>query len=224
MQIKTKQKINKKTFIIADTHFGHENINKHEPIRLRKSYEHGFSNPDEFMIHQWNQKVKSEDMIFHLGDLAFKHPDILDLSNKLNGNKILLIGNHDKPKDMQILKDNGWEIIDSIFIDLKPKLSQKIDKIISKHKDEKLLACYVCDIDGKRLMFTHFPLFDDNPYDKHYKNITTILEQIYIALDCDYNIHGHTHSKGAKEPFCISACVEKVACEPVLLSELLKEN
>ena len=217
-----KQKIDTTTYIIADTHFGHENINKHEPIRLRKSYENGFSNPDEFMIHQWNQKVKPDDAIFHLGDLAFKYPDILELSNKLNGKKILLIGNHDKAKDRQILKESGWEIIDSIIIDLKPKLSHKIDKIISKYTDEKLLACYVCDIDNKRLMFTHFPLFNNNPYDKHYENITKPLEEIFVNLQCDFNIHGHTHSQGAKEPFCISACVEKIVFEPIALSELLK--
>ena len=71
-------------------------------------------------------------------------------------------------------------------------------------------------------MFTHFPLFNDNPYDEKYKNITDILQYLYKELDCDFNIHGHSHSKGAKEDFCISACVEKIDFKPIKIGELLQ--
>lgn len=219
-----KQKIDTTTYIIADTHFGHKNINKHEPLRLTKSYENGFSDPDAFMIHKWNETITSDDTIFHLGDFAFKYGDIAALSQKLNGKKTLLIGNHDKEKDINILKENGWDIIDSVTIDIESKQLKKVDKIISQNKANRLFVCYVCDIESKRVMFTHFPLFDDNPYDKHYENITKPLEEIFQLLKCDINIHGHTHSKGAKEPFCISACVEKTEFLPVLLSNLLKKE
>jgi len=61
---------------------------------------------------------------------------------------------------------------------------------------------------NKRVIFSHFPIFDDNPYDKKYSIITTILEYIFKETQCNINIHGHTHSKIAKENFCKSACLE----------------
>jgi len=221
------KKINTDTYIIADTHFGHENINVHEPLRKQKTYENGFLEPDEMMISNWNQIVQPEDIVLHLGDFAFKHKDIETLSNSLNGKKILLKGNHDKTKDVEKLKKTGWDIIDDIVIDIddtkKVTLAlNKLQRVYKVHQKINLLCCYVADLQTARVMFTHFPLFNDNPYDEKYKNITDILQYLYKELDCDFNIHGHSHSKGAKEDFCISACVEKIDFKPIKIGELLQ--
>ena len=216
--------IDSNTWIIADTHFGHENINIHEPIRKQQAYQNGFSSSDEYMIYQWNSIVKEGDTVFHLGDFAFKHKDIKKLSERLNGDKILLVGNHDKDKDTKILKSIGVGLVDSVMIDVKhPHIDTLTQKTSLSTKEQRLLCCYVCDIDNKRVMFTHFPLFDDNPYDESYKPITSILESIYTKLQCDINIHGHTHSKGAKEDFCISACVELNDFKPKRLRDILSD-
>ena len=56
-------------FIIADTHFGHDNIKLYEPLRQ--------SIDDEMMIDLWNSIVTDEDEVWHLGDFAFNRHSAL---------------------------------------------------------------------------------------------------------------------------------------------------
>jgi calcineurin-like phosphoesterase family protein len=75
-------------YVTGDTHFGHQKM-----VDTR-----GFSSKeemDEEMIRRWNEVVKPEDMVYHLGDFAFnkKHQYYLD---KLNGHIHLIMGNHDE--------------------------------------------------------------------------------------------------------------------------------
>ena len=68
-----------KTFLIADTHFGHNNIInflKPDGSKLRNFlsiYDH-----DEYIIDKWNSVVKPEDKVYHLGDVGFKNWTQLD--------------------------------------------------------------------------------------------------------------------------------------------------
>ena len=87
-----------KRFIIADLHFGHENIIKYES--------RPFSNVDEMnnrLIEFWNSTVGKDDLVYVLGDFALsRRMDVIkNLVNALHGRKILIMGNHDtrKPKD-----------------------------------------------------------------------------------------------------------------------------
>ncbi len=50
---------------------------------------------DEFLIDQWNATVASGDTVYHLGNLSFKPHTIEEILPKLNGNIILIVGNHD---------------------------------------------------------------------------------------------------------------------------------
>lgn len=87
-------------YFISDTHFFHYNIIKY-CNRPFKSLEE----MNETIIQNWNKRVKPEDTIFHLGDLAFKYapsetPDapkkgVEQILSRLNGKIILLEGNHD---------------------------------------------------------------------------------------------------------------------------------
>lgn len=92
-----KQEIMKR-FIIADLHFGHENIIKYES--------RPFANVEEMdnrLISLWNSVVDSDDLVYVLGDftLSRRMEIIKSLVNQLNGRKVLVMGNHDtrKPKD-----------------------------------------------------------------------------------------------------------------------------
>jgi calcineurin-like phosphoesterase family protein len=78
-----------KTYIIADTHFEHTNIIKyqHRPfINVRHMNETIFNN--------WNSIITCNDIVYFLGDLCIKHPRYW--LNNLNGEKILIRGNHDR--------------------------------------------------------------------------------------------------------------------------------
>ncbi len=195
--------------ISANTHFGHTNILLYEPSRLQKARMECYESFDEFIVDIWNDTVKKDDKILHLGDFAFK--DGYRIAQKLNGDITLLIGNHDKKEHIGFYKKLGWKIIDKITFEI-PKahiVINSLKKEFTKEElSESLLACLICDLKDQRVMFSHFPVFDDNPYDKKYSKITKVLEYIFKETKCDINIHGHTHSKRAKESFCRSACLE----------------
>jgi calcineurin-like phosphoesterase family protein len=84
-------------FLISDTHFGHENMYKFtglDGLRVRAKFANA-SEGDEYMIQAWNQTVKPQDHVYHLGDVAFGPISIVQ---KLNGHKRLVLGNHDFEK------------------------------------------------------------------------------------------------------------------------------
>jgi calcineurin-like phosphoesterase family protein len=74
----------------SDTHFGHENILKYcnRPYKTIEEMNEG-------LISNWNEVVKKDDTIYHLGDFAMmRNPDLI--LRRLNGFKHLILGNHDK--------------------------------------------------------------------------------------------------------------------------------
>jgi calcineurin-like phosphoesterase family protein len=201
-------------FVIADTHFGHKNILKYEPGRNDVAKKFGYRSFDEMMIDRWNDTISKESKVFHLGDVAFgKGYKGLDL---LNGEITLLVGNHDSDNMISHYREFGWSIIDGLVLDI-PKSQDYIITIknafSTKQLSDRLLCALITDIGDERIFFSHFPLFDDNPYDKKYKDITDVLEVLYLETNSTINIHGHTHSKSAKELFCKSACLERTGYE-----------
>ena len=87
-------------WLISDTHFGHENIIKfcNRPYTTVREM-------DEDLIEKWNSVVKQGDLVYHLGDVYLKASKgyIESILRRLNGNKRLILGNHDNGKD-QILQ------------------------------------------------------------------------------------------------------------------------
>lgn len=87
-----------KRFLIADTHFGHENIIEYESRPFANAEE-----MDKRLIEYWNSTVGKDDLVYVLGDftLSRRKEIIKNLVSLLNGRMILVMGNHDtrKPKD-----------------------------------------------------------------------------------------------------------------------------
>lgn len=83
----------RKRWIISDTHFGHKNIITYEN-RPFCSVE-GMNN---HLIKKWNELVTNDDLVYHLGDvyMQMSRSDIMNVLNKLNGDIILVLGNHDE--------------------------------------------------------------------------------------------------------------------------------
>jgi len=193
--------------IISDTHFGHFNILLHEPSRIQKARIEGYEDFDEFLIEWLNEYLEDKDEILHLGDVAFKEG--YKLAEKLKGNITLIKGNHDKNQYLEYYKSIGWKVINSIEIEIHFDKSH-LEHIKSKY-DKKILletACLVKDINGKRIFFSHYPVFNDNSFDKKFKNISKLLQEIFSFCNCDVNIHGHTHSYCVNDKRCINACLE----------------
>jgi calcineurin-like phosphoesterase family protein len=95
-----------KVFVIADTHFGDENIRRFEnrPFAL-------LSTMNEKMIKNWNDTVSDEDTVYVLGDCCFGGPEYMDqnieLIRQMNGKKYLAIGNHDTDTKIKMYKEAG---------------------------------------------------------------------------------------------------------------------
>jgi len=93
-------------WFISDTHFNHANIIKWTgkegmaPGERYRPFETVQEMNDE-MRRMWNLRVKPEDTVYHLGDVAFAitRDSSLDLLDGLNGTKELILGNHDTWND-----------------------------------------------------------------------------------------------------------------------------
>lgn len=82
-----------KVFFIGDLHFGHEKIIAFDRRPFRTVEE-----MDAELIRRWNAKVGKGDLVYVLGDMIWKtrNEDAASLIKSLNGQIILIKGNHDR--------------------------------------------------------------------------------------------------------------------------------
>ena len=88
------------TFLVSDTHFGHlgvcyfmraDGVTKLRPWDTPEEM-------DEEMVKRWNDRVRPKDKVYHLGDVVINRK-ALQILARLNGDKVLIRGNHDIFKD-----------------------------------------------------------------------------------------------------------------------------
>ena len=82
-------------WLVSDTHFGHAGVCRFlrdDGTKLRP-----WDDPeemDEFMVRAWNERVRPRDKVYHLGDVVINRKS-LKILERLNGDKVLIRGNHD---------------------------------------------------------------------------------------------------------------------------------
>lgn len=88
------------TFLVSDTHFGHAGVCRFTEAdgvtKIRP-----WTDPDEMdeeMIRRWNDRVRPNDKVYHLGDVVINRKALPTLA-RLNGDKVLIRGNHDIFRD-----------------------------------------------------------------------------------------------------------------------------
>ena len=82
-------------FLTSDTHFGHANICKFHNFDGTKTRPWGsVEEMDEEMVKRWNETVGPKDKVYHLGDVVINRKSLAIL-DRLNGDKVLIKGNHD---------------------------------------------------------------------------------------------------------------------------------
>lgn len=89
--------MSKNIFFISDTHFGHANMlqfTNYDGTRMRPF--NSIEELDELMIENWNEMVKPTDKIYHLGDVVYRCKNRDQIMQRLNGEKVLIKGNHDR--------------------------------------------------------------------------------------------------------------------------------
>lgn len=80
-----------KIFFSSDHHFYHINVLKFCPNRQYETIEE----MNEDYVRLWNITVCPEDTVFYLGDFSMAIRPVELFTNRLNGKKILISGNHD---------------------------------------------------------------------------------------------------------------------------------
>jgi calcineurin-like phosphoesterase family protein len=92
-------------FFIADLHLGHSNILKYESRPFKDIYEQ-----DKIFIENWNRIIKKQYFVYILGDVSFYPKEkTIEVLNRFNGRKVLIMGNHDRHKSPQYWMDVGFE-------------------------------------------------------------------------------------------------------------------
>ncbi|TXM73146.1 metallophosphoesterase [Methylobacterium sp. WL69] len=83
------------TFFTSDSHFGHKGILKVGMARPRPFA--SIEEHDEALIRAWNAVVRPTDIVWHLGDFAYKCQVgyAASVRARLNGRIRLILGNHD---------------------------------------------------------------------------------------------------------------------------------
>lgn len=87
------------TYFVSDTHFGHAGMLSDRMPRPRPFA--SVEEMDEAMVALWNNRIRPDDRVFHLGDFAYgcsmKHAKAV--FSRLNGRRTLIRGNHEARGD-----------------------------------------------------------------------------------------------------------------------------
>ena len=87
-------------FLVSDTHFGHAgvcNFTRNDGVTKLRPWDSA-EEMDEAMVKAWNERVKPTDKVYHLGDVVINRK-ALKIMHRLNGDKVLIRGNHDIFRD-----------------------------------------------------------------------------------------------------------------------------
>ena len=96
----------------ADQHFGHENVIKYCQRPFRNS-----NHMTEVLQGKYNARVTPEDTVFFLGDLTLSNsPFIIEgILKRLQGTKVLILGNHDKLDALRYV-DVGFQSVHTSLV------------------------------------------------------------------------------------------------------------
>jgi len=153
-----------KLYFTSDPHYGHANI-----IKFCNRPFNSFQEMNDILINNWNNIIREDDLCFILGDFSMwgkqAWNNILD---RLMGRKILIMGNHDKDKNIPIER---FEIVTDGFLNIRVK------------DDDK-------DKDGQRITLCHYPMLSWYQSHKgswqlfghwHNKKVREAIENVEVA-------------------------------------------
>lgn len=132
---------------------------------------------NEMIIKNWNDVVSPDDTVYHLGDVALGPWVEWDgILTRLNGYKILVVGNHDRifagEKDKQ--RDRFRPYYESWFDEIHDSMTVVFDSREAVGWDHQITR------------LSHFPYDGDSHGDERHREFR--LEDKGVPL-----IHGHTH-------------------------------
>lgn len=140
-------------FYTGDLHFGHPGVLDFDNRPFKSLDE-----MEDVMIRNWNARVEKNDHVYILGDFAYRNEKPFShYLKQLNGNKHLIIGNHDG----RLLKD-----------------SEAMSYFIEAYR-----YCEITD-EQKHIILSHFPIAEWNGY---YRQAYHIHGHIHGRTDVTYH-------------------------------------
>lgn len=160
----------KPTFFTSDWHINHYNSIKFDNRPFQSLHE-----MHEKLISNFNKQVPENGITYFLGDMATGPTEIIhSVISRLNGTKVVIVGNHDKPTTG--MYNCGFDVV------------------------LNTATIYVC---GQKVTMSHCPLFDvyredttgmhgetkgENWHGEHKNTMFTVQDE------GQFHLHGHIHS------------------------------
>ena len=120
-------------FLVSDTHFGHAGVcrfTRADGVTKLRPWDSA-EEMDEAMVKAWNERVKPNDKVYHLGDVVINRK-ALPILDRLNGDKVLIRGNHDIFKDEDYSKYfrslRGYHVMEGMILSHIPIHSDSIGR------------------------------------------------------------------------------------------------
>lgn len=215
------ENINRNLFVTADPQFGSRGVFDHVPARKIFRSIHKLHRT---LVDNWNSAIDGEDVVLCLGDftqnLKHKHKSmslVEKYSGLLTGKKILIRGNHDA-EDTSWYYDCGWNCLIEYPLIIQNRTMNWLTA------PTRYCGCIICDIGDRRILFSHFAIYENDDDDCRYPVEKAFLRELFVRYHCDLNVHGHTHHRVVEHPDCLSACVEQTLFTPVRVRQLLAER
>jgi len=178
-------------YYTSDLHLGDPGIVKYQSCGLFKSVKER----DETIIKNFNDVVGRKDDVYILGDVvSHSKKPIEEYLKRLNGNKHLIVGNH----DVDLLKDR--------------KLRTYFDSITYFH--------YIRE-SGYTLVLCHYPLLEWSGY---HKKTLHLYGHIHNRKTEEILENEETFLKAYQNGRALNVCTMMNNYRPVTLKELIKNN
>ena len=179
-------------FFTADHHFDHFNI-----IRYCGRPFVGVNEMNEELVRRWNDSVSSGDTVYHLGDFSMDKRPIAFFGRRLNGEKHLIVGNHDR-----------WHP--------RKQNHAAVELLYREAGFVSLAVEMIMQIAGQDVLLNHFPYLSEQPT-PGYK----LKHQDLRPKDCGHwLLHGHVHEKWKVNGRMINVGVDVWDFRPVPIMEI----
>lgn len=185
----------------SDFHFFHKNI-----INLCNRPFSGIEDMHEFMIQEWNKRVKATEKIYVLGDFSFRGPDLSkSILDRLSGYKILILGNHDMAPH-KALASGFNEVYENLIIEIGNK-----KKVLLSHFPYHPMLSF------KRILNYEIDMkFSEDKVDMRY------LHKRSVDDGCTWLLHGHVHNSWTQNGRQINVGVDVNKFKPISHEKILE--
>lgn len=182
-------------FYIADLHFGHQNVMAFDSRPFPDIETH-----DNVIIENWNNVVGIDDDVYILGDISWHNSTkTIEIFKQLNGNKHLIVGNHDK----KLLKN------------------QKLKSLFVEVVDYKELTFD----NGKGIVLCHYPI---PCFNNHYYGWIHLYGHVHNSWEWEVMEHTKKHlvkASGDNKPcrmYNVGCMLSYIGYAPRTLTEILE--